>query len=85
MTQFSNLHLPILRNIWKKWGQWLAPYFGVDKILPYTYLGLLNDQQLISLLKSEDESLFQTLPLVGILAAVEYTISYGSRDGKVNE
>ena len=56
----------------------------MDKVLPYTYLALLNENQLIALLKTANKIVVQTLPMFGVLACVEYHISYNKKDSKVS-
>ena len=71
------------RELWKLWGGWLEPYFQVDCILPYTFLALLNENQLICLLSTANPTVKSTLPLIGVLAAVEYAINQNKKDDQV--
>lgn len=52
-------------------------------MLPYSYLALLNENQTVALLTSQEQTVMRGLPLVGILAAVEYHLSYNKGDGSV--
>lgn len=70
---------------WKEWGVWLKPFFEVDYILRYTFLALLNENQLISLMKTADQSVISTLPILGVIAGVEYTITMNNKDEKVTD
>ena len=71
------------RNLWTTWEAWLKPFFEVDGVLPYTFLALLNENQLIALLKTTDKAMVSTLPLFGVLASVEYSIQFNKKDDKV--
>jgi len=56
---------------WRSWLNWLAPYFRVDPILPYTLLALLTEPQLSSLLAC-DEDIASYFPLDGLLACTRF-------------
>lgn len=62
---------------WRVWHSWLAPFFALDKMLPYTFLALLGEKQLIALLQESDETLPQALPFDGILACALQHIKVG--------
>lgn len=68
-----------------QWAQWLSNFFCIDSVLPYSFLGLLNTQQMISLLNSPNLSVvIKDMPLFGAIASVEYHVAL-SRDTKVSD
>lgn len=50
----------------------LSPFFPHDERLPYSLLVMLDERQLVRLLQGFENTDILSLPLDGILAAVEF-------------
>ena len=54
-------------NDWRTWFSWLQPWFKYDPKLQYSFIYLLNTNQLITLLNSDDTRIYE-LPLKAVVA-----------------
>ena len=55
---------------WEVWYRWLKPFFPSIPILPYTFIALLTEGQLINLLDKTEVDI--PLPLNGIVACAAH-------------
>lgn len=77
MTEYHNIVSCFICQLyfsgdWRLYIRQLALFFELDKILPYSFLGLLTDRQLYDMLQCADVDEVMQLPVDGVIACARY-------------
>jgi len=48
--------------MWRLYLKYFSPFFALDSVLPYTFLALLNESQLVNMLNAPNDSNVAYLP-----------------------